>query len=530
MASQPDVASLPRRTAMAPMSMLSRLPTGAKLFITLSVALLLLALIAIGATLQTGRTADAEARARLRIAANESARSIAIELVGDMTALRVAVTALQADAGDAPSCARAQGVFAQQSTIGTRFSIVDRNGRLLCGEPFDANVALDTSTPVGAAIVPDRGLILSLPGLRHGPSARVFFPKAFLTQLAAPGTRAMPLASALVHDDETLTLSRIPDLGAFDRVETVQTDLGLGGLALRTSIRSAPITSSFLVALMLPLLMWAAAAGLSWFIVDRLLIRPLRVLRASVAAYTPGEVIDPGKLGPLPAQEIRELGDTFRAISRTVALHEAGLAEAVVRQTKLTREVHHRVKNNLQVISSLINFHARGAPSPDATAAYASIQRRVDALAVVHRNHFAEMEDNRGLNLRSVIGELASNIRATAPEGATSLSIVLDVDPYLVNQDVAVAVAFLVTETIELAMNCDAAAQVRVAIKPGEDDKKAKLRVVSRAFVESERLETLLSTRYGRVIEGLSRQLRAPLHHDPMTGAYEIAIAVMGRD
>ena len=530
MASQPDAASLPRRTAMAPMSMLSRLPTGAKLFITLSVALLLLALIAIGATLQTGRTADAEARARLRIAANESARSIAIELVGDMTALRVAVTALQADAGDAPSCARAQGVFAQQSTIGTRFSIVDRNGRLLCGESFDANVALDTSTPVGAAIVPDRGLILSLPGLRHGPSARVFFPKSFLTQLAAPGTRAMPLASALVHDDETLTLSRIPDLGAFDRVETVQTDLGLGGLALRTSIRSAPITSSFLVALMLPLLMWAAAAGLSWFIVDRLLIRPLRVLRASVAAYTPGEVIDPGKLGPLPAQEIRELGDTFRAISRTVALHEAGLAEAVVRQTKLTREVHHRVKNNLQVISSLINFHARGAPSPDATAAYASIQRRVDALAVVHRNHFAEIEDNRGLNLRSVIGELASNIRATAPEGATSLSIVLDVDPYLVNQDVAVAVAFLVTETIELAMNCDAAAQVRVAVKPGEDDKKAKLRVVSRAFVESERLETLLSTRYGRVIEGLSRQLRAPLHHDPMTGAYEIAIAVMGRD
>lgn len=530
MASTPDASPPSRRAAMAPLSILSRLPTGAKLFITLSVALLLLALIAIGATLQTGRTADAEARARLRIAANESARSIAIELVGDMTALRVAVAALQADAADAPSCARAQGVFAQQATIGTRFAIVDRNGRVLCGEPIDNTVALDTSTPVAAAILPDRGLILSVAGARHGPSARVFFPKAFLSQLAAPASRAMPLASALVHDDETLTLSRIPDLGAFDRVETVQTDLGLGGLALRTSIRSAPITSSFLVALLLPLLMWAAAAGLSWFIVDRLLIRPLRVLRASVAAYTPGEVIDPGKLGPLPAQEIRELGDTFRAISRTVALHEAGLAEAVVRQTKLTREVHHRVKNNLQVISSLINFHARGAPSPDATAAYASIQRRVDALAVVHRNHFAEMEDNRGLNLRSVIGELASNIRATAPEGASSLSIVLDVDPYLVSQDVAVAVAFLVTETIELAMSCDPAAQVRVAIKPGDDDKKAKLRVVSRAFVESERLELLLSTRYGRVIEGLSRQLRAPLHHDPMTGAYEIAIAILGRD
>ncbi len=530
MASASDAASSTRRAAMVPVSALSRLPTGAKLFIILSVALLLLALIAIGATLQTGRTADAEARARLRIAANESARSIAIELIGDMTALRVAVNALQADAADAPSCARAQGVFAQQATTGTRFSIVDRNGRLLCGEAFTDTVAIDTSTPVGAAIVPGRGLILSVAGPRRGPSARVFFPQAFLGRLAAPTSRAMPLASALVHDDETLELATIPDLGPLDRVETVQNDLGLGGLALRTSIRSAPITSSFLVALMLPLLMWAAAAGLSWFIVDRLLIRPLRRLRASVAAYTPGEVIDPGKLGPLPAQEIRELGDTFRAISRTVALHEAGLAEAVVRQTKLTREVHHRVKNNLQVISSLINFHARGAPSPDATAAYASIQRRVDALAVVHRNHFAEMEDNRGLNLRAVIGELASNIRATAPEGATSLSIALDIDPYLVSQDVAVAVAFLVTETVELAMNCDPAAQIRVAVKAADDDKKAKLRVVSRAFVESETLEMLRSTRYGRVMEGLSRQLRAPLHHDPMTGAYEIAIAILGRD
>lgn len=529
MASTLDAAASTRRAAMAPVSALSRLPTGAKLFITLSIALLLLALIAIGATLQTGRTADAEARARLRIAANESARNIAIELIGDMTALRVAVNALQIDAADAPSCARAQGVFAQQAAAGTRFSIVDRRGRLLCGEAFSGDIP-DDDAPVGAAVLPARGLILSVAGTRRGPSARVFFPQAFIAQLAVPASRALPLASALTHDDNVLELSTIPGLGALDRVETVQTDLGLGGLSLRTSIRSAPITSSFLVALLLPLLMWAAAAGLSWFVVDRLLIRPLRLLRASVASYKPGELIDPGKLGPLPAQEIRELGDTFRTISRTVALHEAGLADAVVRQTKLTREVHHRVKNNLQVISSLINFHARGAISPDATAAYASIQRRVDALAVVHRNHFAEMEESRGLNVRAVIGELASNIRATAPEGATSLVITLDVEPFLVSQDVAVAVAFLVTETVELAMSCDPAAHIRVSLRAGDDEKRARLRVVSRAFVESEVLQELLSTRYGRVIEGLSRQLRAPLHHDPMTGAYEISIAVLGRD
>ena len=217
-------------------------------------------------------------------------------------------------------------------------------------------------------------------------------------------------------------------------------------------------------------------------------------------------------------------------ISRTVAEHEAGLAEGLVRQTRLTREVHHRVKNNLQVISSLINFHARGARSKEATAAYSSIQRRVDALAVVHRHHFAELEENRGLSLRSVIGELASNIRATAPEGSSQLGIAIDIDPFLVNQDVAIAVAFLITEIVELAMTFNPVAQIRISVKPGETEDRALLRVNSPALVDGDDLRKVVEERYGRVMEGLSRQLRSRLHHDPLVGAYEISIAVTGRD
>lgn len=517
---------------LAPLGALARLPTGAKVFLILSAALLPLALIAIFATLQTTRVADAEARARLRVAADESARAIAIELVGDMTALRVAVNALGDDPADAPSCARVQGVFAQQAAAGTDFTIVDRRGRLLCGRPipFAARPAQGDPTPVKAAIVPDRGVVLAIAGPGGDTAARAFFPTSFLAGLGKPSFNASQFGSALILGETSLPLSAIPGQEPLDRVETMRTELGIGGLSLRTTVRSAPITSSLVVAMMLPLLMWAAAASIGWFVVDRLLIRPLRQLRASVAAFTPGEVIDPGSLRALPAQEIRELGDTFRAISRTVALHEAGLAEGLVRQTKLTREVHHRVKNNLQVIASLINFHARSAPTVEATAAYASIQRRVDALAVVHRNHFAEMEENRGLNLRSVIGELAASIRASAPDRSAMMGITLDVDPFLVTQDVAVAVAFLVTEIVELAINNEDAAQIRIALKAAEAEGRANVRVVSRALVESDELRELIATRYGRVMEGLSRQLRSPLHHDPLVGAYEIGIPVLGRD
>lgn len=524
------------RRSTGPVAAMGRLPTGAKLFLILSAALLPLALIAVFATLQTTRLADAEARARLRVTATESARAIAIELIGDMTALRVAVNALGTDSADAPSCARAQGVFAQQSSLGTRFVITDAAGRVLCGDPLPEPIALSaTDTPIAAAILPNRGLVLAIAGPRvrggriGSTTARAYFPRDFLERTGRPSSQALAFSSALVLDQDALDLETIADLGPLDRLETMRTDLGVAGLALRTSIRSAPITSSLVVAMLLPLLMWIAAASIAWFVVDRLLIRPLRQLRGAVAAFTPGEIIDPGAVRAMPAQEIRELGDTFQAISRTVAAHEAGLAEGLIRQTKLTREVHHRVKNNLQVISSLINFHARSARSVDATEAYSSIQRRVDALAVVHRNHFAELEENRGLNLRTMIGELSANIRATAPDRSHGLGITLDIDPYLVNQDVAVAVAFLATETIELSMTCDPAAQIRVSVKPADDPKRATLRVVSRALIESDALREA-STRYGRVMEGLSRQLRAPLHHDPLVGAYEIAFAIVGRD
>lgn len=515
------------RGASSPGGALSRLPTGAKLFLILSAALLPLAIIAVIATFQTGRVADAEIRARLRVAAAESARAIAIELVGDMAALRAATGALAVDRADAPSCARLEGVFASHRQAGTRFVIADRAGRPLCGEPFQpAPPPVETGEQITGAIIPERGLALSI-AHPSGLTGHAFFPRDFLARLSAPSSRAIVYSQNLILGEESLTLAAIPDAGPLDRMDTMLTPLGVAGLSLRTSTPAAPVTSSYVVAMLLPLLMWAAAAGIGWFVVDRLLIRPLRRFGASVAAYQPGQVLDVGSRS-LPARELRELGDTFRAISQTVALHEAGLAEGLVRQTKLTREVHHRVKNNLQVISSLINFHARGAPTPEAAAAYASIQRRVDALAVVHRNHFAEMEENRGLGLRSVLGELASNIRATAPEGG--VGIVLDADNYLVNQDVAVAVAFIVTETVELAMSVDPAARIRVALKPADTEGRAALRIVSRALVDSDELRDLLRNRYGRVMEGLARQLRSQLHHDPLTGAYEIAIAVAGRD
>ena len=502
---------------------LSRMPTGAKVFSILVLALSPLALIALFTTMQNTRSADEEARKRLRSAVEESSGVLANIFANHVVELREGLSALERDHGDAPSCTRVAGAFAALIDQGTRFAITDERGELLCGQRLTVTGAALLSPGQVRANLIDEGLVLRIGG-QAGATATAFYPVTSLAALGRPNGFVPEYGAALSKDGgERLVLRPL------SRRETMDADLGVDGVKLSMAMLGAPITSPLIIATVLLVLMWIAAAGIGWFVVDRLLIRPLRRLRATVGTYQPGEVIDTSRLVGIPAQEIRELGETFRGISRTVPLHEADLAEGLVRQTKLTREVHHRVKNNLQVIASLINFHARGAKGPEAAEAYASIQRRVDALAVVHRHHYAEMEDNRGLELRSVIGELASNIRATAPERAAATGISLEVEPFLVSQDTAVAVAFLITEIVELAISCNPAAQVRISVKAADDAGKAVLRVVSPALVESTELVDLLASRYGRVMMGLARQLRTQLHHDPLSGAYEATIAVNGR-
>lgn len=519
-----------QRTAAGSALGLGRMQTGAKVFLILGTALLPLALIAFFASLQTTRTVDLETRARLSVAISESAGTLGSELRGDLGALREALTALEREPDKAPACARLMGAFATQIGGGAAFAIQDRGGRLICGAPTGGE-RIPAPPPGGiqTAFRADHGLDIVITS-DNGSFARAFFPSSFLSEVAQPSGFMPSYGAWLVNEEgDTLTIHQIDSGGPLARSESADVPLGIDALRLSMNVRSAPITSPVLIAMLLPFLMWIAAAVIGWFVVDRLLIRPLRRLRTSVGEYQPGEVIEAGRFRSLPAQEIRELGDTFREMARTVQVHETDLAEGLIRQTRLTREVHHRVKNNLQVIASLINFHARGAEGKDVAAAYASIQRRVDALAVVHRYHYAGYEDVRGLELRSVIGELASNIRATAPEESAGLGINLEVEPLLVSQDTAVAIAFLVTELLELAMGCNPIAQIRISIKhDANDPAKATLRVSSTALVESATLQHLLETRYGRVLTGLVRQLRTAMHHDPLVGAYELQLPIQG--
>ncbi|WP_313805750.1 sensor histidine kinase [Sphingobium sp.] len=501
------------------------------MFLILTLALLPLGLIALVASLQAIRTTDLEKEALLRIAVTQSARKLSADLASDRTALMLTANSFATSGPDRNMCDRLSLFLTAHDRGGGRYYIYDRGGRRLCSSPLPEPAGLSPSMRFAGApaqLLPGSAYLISRAQSDNGAIAAIaYYSRPYLEAMTSSAGALQNRQITLQQGRANLLITR-PAGHSGGHSTTLSARLDPPDIILTMTLRDPPVTVARMLSLFLPLVMWFAAAAIGWFVVNRLLIRPLVLLRRTVAAYQPGEVLEPLRRIRTPAQEIVALGNTFREISEDVATHEAEMAEGLETQRKLTREVHHRVKNNLQIIASLINLHARSAHDAEAVEAYATIQRRVDALSVVHRNHYAELEEHRGVGVRSLISELSASLRGTAPVDARRFGIQIDSDNLHISQDVAVPIAFLLTELVELAMLSDprTAMQISVRSESGRSD-RAILHIVSPALRGSPDMTARLEERYGRILTGLSRQLRAPLEHDPETGDYAIAITVL---
>ncbi len=513
---------------------LARLSTGMRMLLILSVALLPLGLIALSASLQSARTNRADRESDARLIATESSRALSAAISRGTGALRGALETLTAAPFDAATCRRTFGVAAHAQRWETHFALFDLAGRQICATPGFTRLP---ATPPAAESGVDARVIESTRTLRFdivdrqaGLVAAGELPDSSVAQIVRPSVVAGNYGVVIRQGDADIAIAAARRISPLSQLVTASAPVANGQLALEMTINATPVRAIEVLMVLLPVLMWVAAAGIGWLVVDRLLVRPLAQMQKAVAAYRIGDSELAIPQLTTPSHEIRGLGEAFRTVTERLALHDRELAQGLARQTLLTREVHHRVKNNLQVVASLINLHSRGAVTEEAAAAYASIQRRVDALAVVHRNHFAELEETRGVGLRALIGELASNLRGTAPASAAHLRIALDIMSAFASQDVAVPVAFLITEVVEMAMDCDPAGGVTIRLAPTDDPCKAKLSIGAPGLASSACREQIALGRFDRVIEGLSRQLRSRLERDVERGIFAIEIPIVAAD
>jgi two-component system, sensor histidine kinase PdtaS len=485
------------------------------MLVILNLALLPLGVIALLASLQASRNADTQRRSDVRIALSESTRKLNIELLSDVAAMRAAANAVAFGASPEDACARLSAVLAAHSKPATPFALFGPASAPICTTGrFDiarpSTVALD---PGPRAVIQGETLDVIVPSQTGSAVTIARYPAATLRRFVDPAhldDAAIMLSDVRANLPLTDYSSRM-----MVRLETASGPVGVLGLTLTLSAPAAPFGVVEGLLVFLPLLMWAAASVITFVLVNRLLVRPLLELRTAVDGHKAGAPFAPLS-ARTPAREIRALG--------------ADIANALDNQAKATREVHHRVKNNLQVIASLISLHARSATTSDAAAAYAAIQRRVDALAIVHRNHYAELDTGGGIDLRRLIGEIAANLRANSNASGVAPPITLAAVAISVTQDTAIAIGFLMTELVELAAAGDPTAPVSITLdaSPSEET-KARISIMSVALRSTPDFEARLSARYARIIEGLGRQLRAPIERDSQTGRFSVEFASLAQ-
>ncbi len=121
------------------------------------------------------------------------------------------------------------------------------------------------------------------------------------------------------------------------------------------------------------------------------------------------------------------------------------LHEAVDLKSTLIKEIHHRVKNNLQIVMSLLSIQANQVKDQVARDALLQAQTRINALALVHRI-LNELESQSTLDLQQLLEELCRQIAEGI--GAENVRVQVEVPSRVVTGNVAVALALFTVEAI----------------------------------------------------------------------------------
>jgi two-component sensor histidine kinase len=141
------------------------------------------------------------------------------------------------------------------------------------------------------------------------------------------------------------------------------------------------------------------------------------------------------------------------------------LEQALEAKTVLLHEVDHRVKNNLQLISSLLQLQARRTADETTRQAVRGILERVNAIGAVHRRLF-QGGDVQRFDLAEFVRDLAGDLAASARRDDIQLK--LDLDPVAVPAAQAAPLALIVNELISNALKHafpDRPGQVEVSIR-----------------------------------------------------------------
>jgi len=340
------------------------------------------------------------------------------------------------------------------------------------------------------ALVNGKGAILS------SSSARAFpvIPVAWINQARGP-EGALITASGAADGERVYSIAPL-----------------YGDLFVVLSAPSKGVFSSSwldpLSGLVFPLLAFSVGLLAVFWAADQAVVRWIVYLQRIADIYARGRFT----VRPLQAEaappEIRQLAETLDEMAAAIVARDTTLQENLTQKDDLLREIHHRVKNNLQVISSLLSMQERALTDPGARQAINDTRQRITALALIYRALY-QGSDLRHADLRPFLEELTAQLMMTETANGT-VRLEVRADPLIIDPDKLAPVALFAVEAITNAQKhglADRGGTLTVDFKV--DGPEATLNISDDGGGLRPPMETLEAKGVGRTLmTAFSRQLR----------------------
>ncbi|MBC7874400.1 MAG: sensor histidine kinase, partial [Ferruginibacter sp.] len=184
---------------------------------------------------------------------------------------------------------------------------------------------------------------------------------------------------------------------------------------------------------------------------------------------------------------------------------------ALKEKETLLREIHHRVKNNLQIISGLLNLQSRQIENPEAQEAVREGRNRVKSMALIHQKLY-QQDNLTGVSMKEYLEDLVSSIQQTFKDKQTTITATIECGNLNLDVDTAIPLGLIINELIT---NCYKYAFTgrnngHIVIRLDEHATKLLLEVRDNGIGLPEGFDMNTSRSFGmKLIQSLSAKLEA---------------------
>ncbi|WP_394155340.1 sensor histidine kinase [Loktanella salsilacus] len=288
----------------------------------------------------------------------------------------------------------------------------------------------DQNQPLSLAIFNRDGKVITVQGEAHVPAEEAIAED--IVRRLGPEPTAFAGQNAQGERRIFVVLTLVPDLA-----------YAVAGWAPTDGVLSS--TAYTLPSFFLPALMWLASLLVAYFAVHRLVVSPVQDLGSRMRRFASDRALPQPKNTEMLPQELFDLEQTFINMAYDLIDDEARMENSLREKNVLLKEIHHRVKNNLQMISSIMNMQIRAAKTDESRHALRRLQDRVLGLATVHRVLYQSKELSRA-DAAPLMTDICASVFNELAEARPHAVHALEVDNFTLVPDQAVPLALLVSE------------------------------------------------------------------------------------